>query len=423
MQKYLKQILHIPQFPTEEENKIARILIKILCILPIYYSIIIFIQLLIHDNHEVRLLISGYLLLNSAFILLKKQKLRLAIFVTALVVLAQVTAIATYSYGIRDLALFAYPGILILMSLLLDKRHFIILTLITVLSIAWIALGASYGWYTVKPPPTSSFSDFIIVSTLIILTAFMAHLLADNTRLSLEKAREEIKQREQMSLVIECNLREKEMLLKEIHHRVKNNLTVINSLLNLQKKRITNTEQAITAFEDMRSRIISMALVHEQLYKSNNFSEINMRNYIQNLTRQLQAMYSSGYVITIKTDIEGILLSIDNAIPCGIIINETITNAFKHAFKNTDNPCIIIELKHAPHQHYQLIISDNGIGLPVKFDMDNPDSMGLRLIHLLIEQLDASMTVIRENGTCFKIIFPETPKIKSLQKKIAKTNL
>jgi|GEM_PF-2166549 len=414
MLKKLTNFAQPPEFASEEENKIARILMKIFYILPIYYIIVISTRLLVQDRQETIVLIVGYLMVAFAFLLLKKKKLRLAIFGTALAILAQVTVVATFSFGIRDLALFAFPGILILMSLLLEKKRFLILTLISLLCVAWISLGAKFGWYTVQRPPEPSIYDFIIASALVIITAYMAFLLADNSRQSLQRAREEIQRREALSLVVESNLREKEMLLKEIHHRVKNNLTVIYSLLNLQKTHIHNKQQAIDAFDDMRSRIISMSLVHEQLYQSKNFSQIAMKHYIHNMAEQLKFMYTPKKSIDIRLDVEDISLSMDNAIPCGMMINEITSNAFKHAFQQTEHPVILITLKQQSQEKIQLTVSDNGSGLPADLDLDNPKSMGLRLVHLLVEQLDAQVYITQENGTRFTITFPAAAPIKSI---------
>lgn len=405
MLKKLTNLVQPPEFVSDEDNKIARILMQIFYVLPAYYLVIIVTRLLVHDNREMVILVVGYLMVNVAFLLLKRKKLRLAIFITALVILAQVTVVATFSFGIRDLALFAFPGILILMSLLLEKRRFIILTTISIICIAWISLGAHLGWYTVQRPPGPSIYDFIVASTLVMITAYMAFLLAENSRQSLQQAREEIQRRKAMSLVIESNLQEKEILLKEIHHRVKNNLTVIYSLLNLQKKHIHNKDQAISAFDDMRARIISMSLVHEQLYKSKNLSQIAMKHYLHNMAKQLKSMYTPSKSIEIHLDVDNINLSINNAIPCGMMINEIITNAFKHAFQQTEHPEILVTLKQS-QERIQLTVSDNGCGLPANLDLDNPKSMGLRLIHLLVEQLNAQIHITRKNGTTFAFTFP-----------------
>ena len=204
------------------------------------------------------------------------------------------------------------------------------------------------------------------------------------------------------------NLDEKEILLKEVHHRVKNNLNIIISLLNLQSRMIQNKDQAIDAFNETRNRIFSMSLVHEKLYKSEDFSHIDMKDYIYTITNHYIQVANSGQRIDLSFDLDSIFMEISDAIPCGLIINELITNAFKHAFPGDHKGKIVISLKETADQmNYMLVISDNGIGINTGIDFNNPPSLGLKIIKLLTDQLNGTLNFHCNNGTIVTILFPK----------------
>ncbi|MEJ2627345.1 MAG: PAS domain S-box protein, partial [bacterium] len=211
-----------------------------------------------------------------------------------------------------------------------------------------------------------------------------------------QKAKEQIKK----------DLKEKEVLLKEIHHRVKNNLNVIVSLLNLQSNQIENKKQALTAFNETKDRVYSMALVHDQLYKSDSFSHINMNNYIRTMVRGLLSSFSKSKKITLDMNVKDIFLDINKAIPCGLLLNEIITNALKHAFPNRITGKISIEFSMKDHT-YELRVKDNGIGIPENSDIDEVKTLGLKLINLLTEQIEGKLEIKRKYGTQFTVIFSE----------------
>lgn len=205
-------------------------------------------------------------------------------------------------------------------------------------------------------------------------------------------------------------LKEKNVLLKEIHHRVKNNLNVIASLLNLQLNEVENGKDATSAFTESRNRIFAMSQVHEKLYETEDFSEIEMAPYIKSVTEELISSYSIGKSISVQTDIETIFLSINTAIPFGLILNEVITNSLKYAFPDTETGRIFISLK----RNQNLIIftiKDNGIGLPPSMNPKEHDSLGLTLINLLADQLDGTLSISGSSGTEISIQFPANPDI------------
>ncbi|MCT4582386.1 MAG: hypothetical protein N4A35_13310 [Flavobacteriales bacterium] len=199
---------------------------------------------------------------------------------------------------------------------------------------------------------------------------------------------------------------EKVTLIKEIHHRVKNNLQIITSLLRLQAYTIED-EKSASYFVDCEKRVAAMALVHEKLYKSNNFSAINLAEYIDELVRNLIASYASNYLVIKKTNIEVEELDLDTIIPVSLIINECITNSFKHGYTPEKEEFSItcnITIKNKKFIH--LYIGDNGKGFPQGFSLKSSNSLGVELIESLIDQIDGTVEIINENGAYYNILFP-----------------
>jgi two-component sensor histidine kinase/predicted hydrocarbon binding protein len=205
---------------------------------------------------------------------------------------------------------------------------------------------------------------------------------------------------------MKSSLAEKEVLLREIHHRVKNNLQIISSLLNLQAESITE-EHSKEKFKESITRIKSMAIIHELLYRSKNFSGINILEYFQELTSIIQQSYSFGSNIemNLKVDVNKELISIDKAIPCGIIINELLSNAFKYAFPKGKKGKIDIEFKRTGKRRYMIKVSDNGIGMDTTSIMHDPKTLGLQLVSALVGQLEGKVKAESRKGTTFTIIF------------------
>jgi len=205
---------------------------------------------------------------------------------------------------------------------------------------------------------------------------------------------------------VKKSLNEKEVLLKEIHHRVKNNLQIISSLLNLQSNFIKDQEY-LAVFRESQNRIKSMALIHEQLYQSLDLTHINFEEYMNDIVNHLIHAYASDLRrINIKKNIENVSMGIETAIPCGLIINEIISNALKHAFPDKQSGEVKIEFESV-NNGYILTISDNGIGLPEDFDIEKSKSLGLKLVNMLIKQIDGTLEINKYAKTEFKIKFKE----------------
>lgn len=201
-------------------------------------------------------------------------------------------------------------------------------------------------------------------------------------------------------------LQEKEILLREIHHRVKNNLQVICSLINLQIGRI-ESELTKTALIETQQRVVSMALIHETLYGGNNFATINLRTYLKKLIKHLQNVYCDRTEITVHMKVSKIMLHLDQAAPCGLIINELITNAFKHAFPNGRKGTIQIEACLVDNKDILINVIDDGIGFGMNIDLENPPTLGLRLVlGLLKHQLKGKFDIFFKGGTNFTMRWP-----------------
>lgn len=202
---------------------------------------------------------------------------------------------------------------------------------------------------------------------------------------------------------LEASVQEKEVLLREIHHRVKNNLQVISSLLKLQADYAKN-EPAGVALQQSQNRIKAMALVHEELYGAKDLAKIDLELYIRSLTRYLIRSYGVERRIELKLDTEKVFLGLDRSIPFGLIINEIVTNCIKHAFPGGKEGEISITL-HSEKGKTKLAISDNGIGISESLDMQNPKSFGLALVYSLVRQLKGTIEINSNDGTEIKIAF------------------
>jgi two-component sensor histidine kinase len=221
-----------------------------------------------------------------------------------------------------------------------------------------------------------------------------------------EQAQLEIAERARAEERLKASLAEKEVLLKEIHHRVKNNLQVISSLLYLQSKR-TQDQPMLAMFQDSQHRVRSMALVHEHLYQAKDLSRVDAAEYIRTLAGYLFRSYQvrSGQ-IQMMVSIKDVPLEIDAAVPCGLIVNELVSNSLKHAFPGGREGKISIELSQNDSANYVLVVADDGVGFPDSADLRHTDSLGLKLVDALVNQLEGTVKLDVSHGTRFEIVFP-----------------
>jgi len=239
-----------------------------------------------------------------------------------------------------------------------------------------------------------------VVLLLIVIVAVVIY----RSRLNLKKANE----------TIEKSLSEKELLLKEIHHRVKNNLQVVSSLLDLQSRGIED-EEALATFMEGQNRVKAMALIHQKLYQNEDLATIDFAEYAENLMKELASIYPSA--ATVKTSIKSeseAQFDIDTAVPLGLILNELISNAYKYAFEGNGSGELNVSVQSLGEGKHQLTVSDSGAGLPEGFDFKKAKSLGLRLVRRLSKQLYGSVTYSYEAGAKFVIIFTDTLERKAI---------
>lgn len=206
--------------------------------------------------------------------------------------------------------------------------------------------------------------------------------------------------------VIKASLKEKEILLKEIHHRVKNNLQIIYSLLDLQEDYVKENSTAVNVLNESQNRILAMSLIHETLYQSKDLSLINFSEYIKNLISNLFYSYGSKSNITQIINVEQIYLNIETSVPLGLIITELVSNSLKYAFPEDKSGKISVKLINKDGE-FELTIEDNGIGIPEEISFNTESTLGLRLVNTLVNQLDGTIELNRTNGTQFTITFKE----------------
>ncbi|MCI5122949.1 MAG: response regulator [Candidatus Electrothrix sp. AR5] len=245
-----------------------------------------------------------------------------------------------------------------------------------------------------------------------ILARVRTHLSMSRMKHHLEEiVQERTAELQEVTEQIKAALKEKEVLLKEIHHRVKNNMAMMSSFLQFQIHQVTDPD-ALQRFIDTRSRIYTMALVHEKLYHTEDLKNINFKEFIQDLAESLIFSYTTfPHLISLHTEIADVSLNLDRAIPCGLIINELVSNALKHAFPENRKGTITIGFNTDPEGRYVLTVSDDGVGLPEQMDIEQTKSIGLKLVPLLSGQLDGEFARedkqdSSEGGTTFRIVFP-----------------
>ena len=342
------------------------------------------------------------------FALIRKNRIRLAFFILSITLLAGVTVVITNGQGIHDITIIAFPGILILGSAFTNRRYFIALTAMVLASVGWIAFGEMFGLYTAKIARKADPGDFVIVSTIVIFTAIAVYIITNSLNIAFSRAGTELHNRELLAEDLKKSLQEKDLLLREIHHRVKNNLSIIISLLNIQGQRAPSESQLI--LQQSINRIYSIALVHEMLYSKGGSSKISMKDYVADITTHIIDSLREYKNIEILNKIEFIQLPLETAIPCGIILNELITNSVKHGFNTGDEGKIEIRMTDIGLKDIELTVCDNGKGYPERPPALKADSIGMYLVEQLCCQLDGKLEHHNDRGACFSLTFPKNGK-------------
>jgi PAS domain S-box-containing protein len=241
----------------------------------------------------------------------------------------------------------------------------------------------------------------------VYLDVFLNPIYENNTVIEVSGIAHDVTEKKLNEERITQSLKEKEILLKEVHHRVKNNMQVISSILNLQSSYVKD-EYALGLLKESQNRIKTMAYIHESLYQNKTFTSINFSDYVSTLTNNILQSYAAAIQkVRLVLDIQKIILNLDTSIPAGLIINELVTNSIKHAFKGDKDGIILINL-HSKDNTLFLEVSDNGQGFPDEVDFKNTNSLGLQLVNTLVEQLNGSIELTKNKykGTSFHIHFP-----------------
>lgn len=203
---------------------------------------------------------------------------------------------------------------------------------------------------------------------------------------------------------LQSSLKEKEVLLKEVHHRVKNNLNVVAGLLSLQSRFVKSSEDAIL-FDETKARILAMGKVHQNLYRSEDLSAIDLSEYLKELVESVSSTFGTPGVTT-KLDLSPVSVGIDQAIPCGLIVNELLTNCHKYAFRGRGSGNVTVSCHPAGDAALTLAVRDDGVGLPEGVDFTGLRTLGLSLVSMLAEQIDGTLSIDREGGTTFRLVLP-----------------
>ncbi len=207
------------------------------------------------------------------------------------------------------------------------------------------------------------------------------------------------------------SLDENVALLKELHHRVKNNMQIISSLLSLQSQQMKD-EEITQMFRDSQDRIRAMALIYEPVFQSLDISRVDFGEYVNNLTSYLLSSSSTDRgAVKLKTSVNGVFLEFDAATSCGLILHELLSNALKHAFPGGREGEISVDLHVHGENRFSLVVSDNGVGLPVGLDFTNTKSLGLQMVNVLVEELDGSIEIDTSAGTTVTILFTEPHRV------------
>lgn len=247
-------------------------------------------------------------------------------------------------------------------------------------------------------------SAFILCFGLITYFAnnndkYIANLISH--RHVLEK---EINLRNRSEELLKKSLNEREILLAEVHHRVKNNLAIISALINLQKDKLSD-DVSKQIFEETKNRVYAMSLIHNLLYQNNSFAKIDFVEYVGKFCENISRSYQSKCTIEFEQQIDNINLDIKTAIPLGLILNELITNSLKHAFNNQNSGKITIGLTNIGKTHYKFWVSDSGVGMDHEM-INSTSSMGMNIVKSLVEQIDGEINYERDNGSNFTITIP-----------------
>ncbi|HAM97693.1 MAG TPA: hypothetical protein DCQ26_03710 [Marinilabiliales bacterium] len=244
-----------------------------------------------------------------------------------------------------------------------------------------------------------------IAGLLVVLLALFLYKLTQRLRSANQLLGEYNEELNQKNHIIHQALLDKEVLIKEIHHRVKNNLQIISSIINLQSMRIKD-KATQEIFEEMQRRILAISSIHQKLYQSDSVTSINMKDYLSEVVDSIHIAFNNPQLnVKYEIMIQQIVMDIDSAVSMGLMVNELATNAYKYAFKPAQNNQFLVKLENPEPEKYQLTVKDNGLGLPTDFSLTKANSLGLRMVSLLTRQLKGNIRFYNQDGAVFEVVF------------------
>ncbi|MBK7862991.1 MAG: PAS domain-containing protein [Archangiaceae bacterium] len=218
----------------------------------------------------------------------------------------------------------------------------------------------------------------------------------------------DISNRKRLEAELTTTAQEREVLLKEVHHRVKNNLQIISSLINMQIDKL-NDRPSIAALRDCQNRVLSISMIHQQLYQVGDFARVPFSDYARSVASAIFHAQGTSPNVDLELDVENVSLTVDTAVPCGLILSELITNALKHAFAGRARGELRVTMTEEPPGEVTLCVADDGVGLPPSFDLERSRSLGLQLIYQLTQQISGTVDITGGHGTTFRVRFPRRP--------------
>ncbi len=290
--------------------------------------------------------------------------------------------------------LFYFPMVISLVQLLGRRetlKHLLVIASMFITSAVIIALGYKYDWYVVSISETAIANTMVFNIILSVFTAIAFIIIVVTESMAQERK-------------IKKMLSEKEILLSEVFHRVKNNMNIVTSLLSL-KKNSTDSKEVQEALDECRNRVFSMALVHQKIFEREHVIDLNFKDYINELLKELMSSYGIKEQTTIQIDADDVFIELSNAIPCGLILNEFVTNSFKYA-QSPDKKLQINIILKKQNELIELQLRDNGPGLPSGL-ITKPNTLGMELMRSLSEQINGDFSFTNENGLVFKLRFKQ----------------
>ncbi len=315
-------------------------------------------------------------------------------------------------YGEESGTYFYYFPFVIFIAFLVDFKNFsevlihLVITFSFIISSIFLNHRFLYRAFPAEIQRNSFNTNFAVSA---IMMAAIAIVIVRMTHSQFRHFNQRMQERSEAEESMRLAIREKETLLAEVHHRVKNNLAVITSLLNLQMN-VVNNDYTRNVLRESRNRVSSMSLIHQKLYQHSNVEQIDFGSYASELVQEIKRSYPANTTeaIEIQMEVEHIPLSLIKAVPAGLMLNELLSNCYKHAFNGLKTGKIVIRFKKSDEQ-YILEVQDNGVGLSGDFKMENQESLGMTIIQSLVEQIDATINLSGNtgNGTVCRIAFKD----------------